>query len=118
MPVIGFDEGKNKEEVYKKSEVLPAVHAEFDSTINSKQEQHLAQTAILLTTDWDNNSQTVDITGVTANDTVLVSPVPSSIGLYAAFGIVCTAQGEGNLTFTCDFLPSEDISVNVIILGV
>jgi hypothetical protein len=66
---------------------------------------------------WNNNTQTVTATGVTANNTVIVAPDPASITDYTSAGIYCSAQGSNSLTFTCDTEPSVDIDVNVVILG-
>lgn len=118
MPVIGFDEGKNKEEVYKTSEVLPAVHTEFDPLLSAKQDKHNKATISLLAASWSNKSQTVNVTGVTADNTVLVSAAPSSIDEYISCGIICTEQDEGTLTFTCKITPLNNLSINVVILGV
>ena len=64
---------------------------------------------------WSNNTQTVTVTGVTATNTVFVSPAPSSAADYAAAGIVCTAQAADSLTFTCTTVPANAITVNVVI---
>lgn len=114
----GFDEGKNKEAVYKTSEVLPVVHAEFDPLINAKQDQHTTATATLAAADWSELSQTVSVTGVTASNTIIVSANPASVDEYSERGIICTAQGAGALTFTCKTVPANDVTVNVIILEV
>lgn len=71
----------------------------------------------LAVADWSSNTQTVNVTGVTATNTVIVSPAPASAADYSAAGILCTAQGAGTLTFTCDTVPSNAITVNVVILG-
>ena len=71
----------------------------------------------LAVADWSSNTQTVNVTGVTASNIVFVSPAPASAADYAAAGIVCTAQGSGTLTFTCITVPSNAITVNVVILG-
>lgn len=112
----GFDEGKNKETVYKTTEILPVVHTEFDPLINAKQDQHTRQTVTLAVASWSNKEQIVSVTGVTASNTVFVSPAPASAGEYSGFGVLCTAQGEGSLAFTCDFVPENDLTVNVVIL--
>ena len=70
----------------------------------------------LAVADWSNNTQTVNVTGVTATNTVFVSPAPASAADYASAGIVCTAQGAGTLTFTCTTVPSNAITVNVVCL--
>lgn len=66
---------------------------------------------------WSSNTQTVTVTGVTASNIVIVSPAPASAADYAAAGIVCTAQAADSLTFTCDTVPTNAITVNVVILG-
>lgn len=70
----------------------------------------------LTVADWSSNTQTVNVTGVTASNIVIVSPAPASAADYAAAGIVCTAQGTDSLTFTCTTVPSNAITVNVIIM--
>jgi len=118
MPVIGFDEGKNKEEVYKTNEVLPAVHTEFDPLLLAKQNKHEKATGTLLVANWSNKTQTIEVSGVTADNTVLISASPASVEEYGINGIICTAQGAGTLTFTCKFTPLNNLSINVVILGV
>ena len=138
MPVIGFDEGKNKEEVYKKSEVDTSLETKVDKVegkglstedytteekaevakVTNKQNKHLTANASLLANGWNNKSQTVNVTGVTANNTVLVSAAPSSIEEYGLYGVMCTAQGTGTLTFTCKFTPTSNLLINVVILEV
>lgn len=118
MPVHGFGEGKNKEQVYKMDEVIPAVHTEFDPLLNLKQNKHSNVTVSLLAASWSNKSQTVNVTGVTANNTIIVSAAPASIDEYGACGVVCTTQDAGTLTFTCKNTPTNNLSVNVVILEV
>ena len=65
--------------------------------------------------DWSSNTQTVSVQGVTSTNTVFVSPAPASASEYASCGIVCTAQGTDTLTFACDTVPSNAITVNVVI---
>lgn len=64
---------------------------------------------------WSNNTQTVTVTGVSATNTVFVSPAPASAADYAAAGIICTAQAADSLTFTCTTVPTNAITVNVVI---
>lgn len=66
---------------------------------------------------WSSNSQTVSATGVTASNTVIVSPSPDDIADYADCGVYCSAQGSGTLTFSCSDTPSSNIDVNVVILS-
>lgn len=71
----------------------------------------------LIVADWSSNTQTVTVTGVTASNTVIVSPAPASAAEYAACGILCTTQGTDSLTFTCTAVPANALTVNVVILA-
>ena len=68
----------------------------------------------LVAANWSSNTQTVNVTGVTATNVVMVSPAPVNATEYAQCGILCTAQANGTLTFTCTSVPSNDITVNVV----
>jgi hypothetical protein len=67
--------------------------------------------------DWVSNEQTVSVTGMTADSLVWVSPAPTSYSDYGDAEIRCTAQASGTLTFECTDVPTDDISVNVVIGG-
>lgn len=71
----------------------------------------------LAVADWSSNTQTVTVNGVTASNTVIVSPAPASAVEYAACGILCTTQGTDSLTFTCTAVPANALTVNVVILN-
>ena len=81
------------------------------------QAQHTAVTATLSASGWANNQQTVTVTGVTADNTVIPAPAPASHAAYAENGVYCSAQAADSLTFTCDSVPSADITVNVAVFG-
>lgn len=73
---------------------------------------------VTLTSSWrSSNSQTVNVTGVTADSTVIVSPEPNSISDYADCSVYCSAQWSGTLTFSCSSTPSNDIVVNCIVMN-
>lgn len=74
-------------------------------------------TVTLASASWSSDTQTVTATGVTASSTVIISPAPSNIDDYGDAGIYCSAQGSNSLTFACATTPSNDITVNVLILG-
>ena len=140
MPILiyGFDEGKNKNEVYSKDDLDTSLATKVDKVegkglstedytteekaevakVANKQNQHSTASATLLAASWSNKSQTVNVTGVTASNTVLVSASPASIQEYGMRGVICTAQGAGTLTFTCKSTPTNNLSINVVILGV
>lgn len=73
-------------------------------------------TVTLTAANWSGNSQTVSVTGVTATGVVFVNPDPTDQADYTSAGIVCSAQGTGTLTFTCDTTPTNDIDVVVVML--
>lgn len=75
-----------------------------------------SQTATLTIAGWSNKQQTVNVTGVTSTNNVIVSPAPTSLSDYADALVYCSAQGSGTLTFTCDTVPSSAITVNVMIV--
>lgn len=60
---------------------------------------------------------TKSVTGVTASNSIIVSPAPSSIADYVEAGVYCSAQGSGTLTFTASSTPTADLVVNVMIVG-
>ena len=74
--------------------------------------------AVTLAADgWTNNQQTIAVTGVTAGNTVIPAPAPASFRAYTENGLYCSAQAEGTLTFICDSVPSEAITVNVAVFA-
>lgn len=73
-----------------------------------------ASTVTLSVANWSNNSQTVLVNGVTTNSIVLATPAPSSYDEYVVNNIRCTGQSTGELTFTCDFIPSSELVINII----
>lgn len=74
-------------------------------------------TATLPTSGWSSDSITVNVTGVTASNNVIVAPAPASISAWAAAGVYCSAQGAGTLTFTRTSANTAAITVNVLILS-
>ena len=74
-------------------------------------------TATLAAAGWSGNTQTVSVVGVTASNTVIVAPDPASFAAYTESGIRCTAQASGTLTFVCEDVPAETLTVNVVILA-
>lgn len=73
-------------------------------------------TATIAVSAWSNGSATVTVTGVTASNTVIVSPAPSSITAWVKGELKCTAQGTNSLTFTCTTTPTAAININVLII--
>lgn len=66
---------------------------------------------------WADSAQSVTLENVNASTNVIVSPDPASYEDYTSAGIRCSAQGASTLTFVCETAPTNDITVNVMIVG-
>ena len=64
---------------------------------------------------WNNNTQTISISEVGANNTILVGAEIASQTEYRNCQVQCTTQISGSLTFTCVTVPTNDLIVNVTI---
>lgn len=73
--------------------------------------------AVLTIEGWADNTQTVEVSGVTADNSVIVGADPANHIEYVDANIRCTAQGENALTFVCDDVPAVSINANVMILN-
>ena len=75
-------------------------------------------TVTLTTSGWSSNTQTVTVSGVSATETAqLITPTPAiaSQSAYYEAGIMCTNQGKNSLTFTCQTVPTSNLTVYVVI---
>ena len=61
-------------------------------------------------------TQNVTVEGVTANNIVLISAYYDDVQFFSECGIICINQGDNSLVFKCDFIPSEDVFANVVIM--
>ena len=68
---------------------------------------------------WSGNSQTINVSNVTANSLVTVAPVPTAQNrtAYLEASVYCSAQGAGTLTFVCEDVPSVNLNVNIQIIN-
>ena len=67
---------------------------------------------------WSNNTQTVTVPGVLADESKqLIQPMPTIAdqAVYSAAGISCTGQAANKLTFKAQTVPTEDVQVYVVI---
>lgn len=72
----------------------------------------------LTTSGWSSNTQTVTVPGVSASETAqLITPVPKNTAQSAYYeaGIMCTGQAANSLTFTCQTVPTSNLTVYVVI---
>lgn len=75
-------------------------------------------TVTLTTSGWSSNTQTVTVSGVSASETAqLITPTPAiaSQSAYYEAGIMCTGQAANSLTFTCQTVPTSNLTVYVVI---
>lgn len=76
-----------------------------------------SMTVTLWSSSWYSNSQSVTANGVTTSNTVIVSPTGSYWKAYCEAGVYCSGQSSNSLTFKCEDVPTENITVNVLILN-
>lgn len=75
----------------------------------------------LLASGWSSNTQTVTVSGVSADETAqLIQPMPAvaSQDAYISAGIICSGQAANQLTFKCSTVPTDDISLYVVLTEV
>lgn len=81
----------------------------------------LLRKATLSASGWSNNSQTVTVNGVLSDtnaQVVTVSPAnKTSADAWGEGGVWCASQGTNSLTFTCESVPSSNISLNIVLQG-
>lgn len=75
------------------------------------------QTVTLERLKWQDNLQTVKVTGVTADNIVVVSPAAQAYMAYTDALIRCVEQTAGALTFLCEEVPEVNVPVNVLMFG-
>ena len=78
------------------------------------------KTVNLLIDDWSGTTairQTVAVEGVTAKNHVFVCPDPARFVQYSKFGVRCTTQTAGSLTFQCEKKPTNILPVNIFIFN-
>ena len=68
------------------------------------------------TSEWSNYSCTRYIFEVTSDATVIVSPDIASYSECVSKAVICSGQGQGSLTFSCDTVPTTAITMNILIL--
>lgn len=64
----------------------------------------------------DDNQQTVDLTGVTADQVLIITAAPGSYEAYTDAVVWCSAQGDNTLTFSAKYTPSVDVDANILML--
>ena len=70
----------------------------------------------LLSNEWADNKQIVNIDGMTENNIVFVSPSATDYMSYCESNVRCITQESGSLTFQCEYTPSVNLAVNIVIM--
>lgn len=73
------------------------------------------KTVTLLSVLWSGNQMAAQVSGVTAENLVMVTPEPDSMEICTRCGVHCTAQGENLLTFSCETVPTQTVRLNVVV---
>ena len=81
-----------------------------------EEESEVATTCSLTTAGWSSLTQTVNVSGMTADKIVIIGADTASLVNYKKFGIYCSAQESGKLTFKCLSTPTSTITVNIIMI--
>ena len=97
--------------------VYTSVDSSGTLALSDIQAQHSTTTVTIATTDWSNGACTKTASGVTATNTVIVSPASASFEAYGEAQVRATAQGANQITFACTDVPSVSLTVNVAILN-
>ena len=86
---------------------------------NAKVATAATKTAQLTVSGWSSNQQIVSVSGITANNLVIISPDPAAnnYSAYTQCEIRCTTQAANKLTFTCKKTPSIAITVNIAVIS-
>lgn len=75
-------------------------------------------TTITLAADgWSSNEQSVTVSGIGAASLVFISPDPSYMQSYIKSQIYAKVQSTNQLTFVCQKVPTESITVQIIFTG-
>ena len=67
---------------------------------------------------WNSSkTMTVNVSGVTSDNIVIVSSTPDLISQYGEAGCCCISQNTNLLEFKVDEIPTVDLKVNVVIMN-
>lgn len=80
----------------------------------------IVKTAVLPAANWSNNTQTINVQDITADEShqlIVVRPAENSMQEYLACDVMCTHQDENSLTFTCDSVhnPTNNLTIYLVV---
>lgn len=88
----------------------------INNSINAINNKLPKMASVTLPISWANNTQTVNVTGMTATCGAIVTPAPDSLDDYVKCGVKATTQLNGALTFTCKAVPNVALTVNIVMV--
>ena len=91
---------------------------EFKSVLANASPKPKSTLVTLPLSAWSNNTQTVTVQGILADESKqLIQPMPTIAdqAVYSAAGISCTGQAANKLTFKAQKVPTEDIQMYVVV---
>ena len=74
--------------------------------------------AILFASAWVNNTQTINVEGILADEEqqqIIIAPKSNSTVAYNNAGVYCSGQASNSLTFTADVTPSVNLDLNITV---
>ena len=88
-----------------------------DISLASMGATSIAYQKVLTTGSWSSNTQSISgLTAVTTTNNIVIAPIFDSATNWILYGIRCTAQANGSLTFTCNTTPTVDITIQILVL--
>lgn len=115
---VSFYDVENDDFVMISGLLDPAYNADAANKAYVDSKAPTSVTVTLTTSGWSSNTQTVTVSGVVASETAqLITPTPAiaSQSAYYEAGIMCTGQAANSLTFTCQTVPTSNLTVYVVI---
>ena len=88
---------------------------EITTLTNSKQSNLIEKSASLPQSAWSNNVQTISVEGVTATNHIIVTPDPGYFVAWNESMVRATTQGDGTVSFACEYVPESDLVANFVI---
>ena len=90
---------------------------DLQDALDAKADKSVAVSVTIAVADWSSQTCTKSVSGVTSSNNIVVAPAPASFLTYGSSQIRATAQGSGTVTFACETVPAEAVTVNVMIVG-
>ena len=107
---------KGKDVLDQKIEDAKKAAGDAQKTADAAQKKHTSRVVTLTVSGWVDNTQTVEVDGVTTNNTLIVASAPENYDAYSKAGVYCSAQAVNSMTFICKSVPATDLNANVMIL--